>query len=106
MTTREDAAGLALTLVSLADAQTAAKAWHEALSDALNHVLLVIGNNPSKPVRVVLLRPDVREALSEPFVSAGVETVMAIREAWDKAAGDVLIPKQDLTDLLLSLIHI
>ncbi len=90
----------ALEILSLASAQTAEKRWKDALDDSIKHVLLVVANNPRKSMRLILARPDVRRAISEPFADAGAETVVAIRQAWQSQAGDAEIDATDLEALI------
>ena len=90
----------ALELLALAANYDAGQAWKAALKDAVGHVLLVVQNNPTKPMSQILRRPDIKEALTYPFAQAGAMTVAAVREAWYEAAGDLLIPDDDLTEIL------
>lgn len=87
---------LVLDLLALASSYNAGQAWTTALDDAISHVILVVQNNPLKPLSQILKRPDVREALSWPFARAGAETLAAVREAWLDAAGDTVLPDADL----------
>lgn len=70
------------------------------MDDAISHVILVVQNNPNKPLSQILKRPDVREALSWPFAQAGAETLAAVREAWLEAAGDEILPEADLKAII------
>jgi hypothetical protein len=60
---------------------------------------LVVQNNPTKPMSQILRRPDIKEALTWPFARAGAETLAAVREAWYEAAGDLLLPEDDLNEI-------
>lgn len=90
----------ALDLLALASHYNAGQAWKSALNDAIGHVVLVASNNPTKPMSQILKRPDIKEALTWPFARAGAETVAAVREAWLESAGDLLLPEDDLTEIL------
>lgn len=61
---------------------------------------MVVENNPTKPLSQILRRPDVKEALTWPFARAGGETIAAVREAWLEAAGDLVLPEEDLKAVL------
>lgn len=89
-----------LELLALAANYDAGQAWKRALNDAVGHVLLVVQNNPGKPLSQILRRPDIKEALTYPFAQAGAETLAAVREAWYDAAGDLVLPEDDLSEIL------
>jgi hypothetical protein len=70
------------------------------MASAIEHILLVVENNPKKPLKQILARPDVRQAMSDPFARAGAETLQAVREAWDGHAGGDRLPDHDLMKTL------
>src|SRR3954471_14229357 len=86
----------ALDLLALARRYDAGLAWEQALSDAVEHILVVVGNNPGRTLREILNRPDIRQAISDPFAHAGAETLQAVREAWYQQAGGLELPSEDL----------
>lgn len=73
---------LAHDLLELAKKYDAGKAWDKAFADTIEHILLVAENNPNKDLKAILARPDMQEAVTEPFVAAGIETLEAVHQAW------------------------
>jgi hypothetical protein len=64
------------------------QAWENAAADGINHVLLVLKNNPASSVENALQRPDVKEAIDNAG-SEGAKAVMADLEAvWGANGGD------------------
>lgn len=61
-------------------------AWDEAVSFAVHHITLVIGNNPGKTLEDILARPDIQEVLHAPFARGTSATTHAIQVAWDHGA--------------------
>lgn len=61
--------------------------WTNASNAALDHIKIVMANNPKIPIEQILNRPDVQQALALPFVLAGQHTTDAIKSAWHAGAG-------------------
>jgi hypothetical protein len=62
--------------------QAAMSAWQNAGSEARDFLLLVIANNPDRPIGEILNRPDVRSALRYPFEEAASMTNQSITASW------------------------
>lgn len=90
----------ALQLLALARQYDAGEAWGKAMSDAITHITLVANNNPGKPLKILLQRPDVREAMTVPFAQAGAETLASVRQVWLEELGDVIASDVDLNRTL------
>lgn len=82
----------ALGLLQLAKKDAAGQAWAKAFAEATEHVILVAQNNAQKPLKEILLRPDVQEAITHPFSTAGAQTLAEVRKAW----GDHTVGAGDL----------
>jgi len=64
--------------------------WDKANKEALQHLTLVMQNNPHKPVSEILKRPDVESALRWPYEQAAKASEDLIRKAWDVSEKDAL----------------
>jgi len=84
---------IALSLVLLAKAKPALYAsaveteWAKQAARAIKHLSLVLKNNPGKSVAEILQRPDVQQALHEPFQTAGKYTLGQVQLVWNEAKG-------------------
>ena len=80
----------ALAVVLLAAAQPASHAaqveqeWLRQAKRAIKHVLVVLKNNPQKPVSDIFSRPDVLQALSQPFQEAAEFTLRHLVAVWEE----------------------
>ena len=59
--------------------------WDAANKEALSHLLLVMGNNPHKPVEAIVARKDVQSALLWPYEQAAQQSEELMNAAWDTA---------------------
>jgi hypothetical protein len=73
--------------------------WAKQAKRAIDHVLLVIGNNPTQPIQEILARPDIQQALHVPFQEAGAFTLAQVKEVWAAAGGP---DQSDYLDQLLT----
>lgn len=64
--------------------------WEAANKEALNHLNLVMQNNPKTPVETILKRPDVRSALRYPYEEAAKASEKVLREAWDAGEAETV----------------
>lgn len=93
MATRSRRSDAALAVVILASAKPAARAaqteleWARQVKRAIHHVMLVISNNPERPLTDILARPDIQQALHMPFQQAGLYTLRQVKKVWEEAAG-------------------
>lgn len=60
-------------------------AWEAANAEALNHLAIVIKNNPAKTMEQILARPDVISALSAPYADAAKTSAGILQQAHDQA---------------------
>lgn len=88
------------------------EAWHKANDEALNHLAIVIKNNPAKTMEQILKRPDVISALTAPYEAAAKTSEEILREAHDqavsavqKAVGTDAEPDPDLIKTLVKDLH-
>lgn len=84
---------MAYNLLELAKKANAGKAWDSAFKQAISEILNGLKDEKKSPLRV-LTTPSIREALVEPFIVAGVETIDAVRQAWDQSAGLDMMPAE------------
>lgn len=82
-----------LAFVLLAAAKPAGHAaevqdeWQKQAAKAIGHVSVVMENNPGKQMSEILSRPDVLQALNDPFVAAGQFTVEKVIQVWQEQDG-------------------
>lgn len=60
-------------------------AWEAANTEALNHLAIVIKNNPAKTMEQILARPDVISALTAPYADAAKTSAGILQQAHDQA---------------------
>lgn len=56
--------------------------WDEAHEEALELLVLVLQNNPTKEKSLLFERPDVQSALTQPYLEAAVKAQSLLQEAW------------------------
>jgi hypothetical protein len=78
-----------LSAVNEAHRGAVRKAWDDASTEALNHLAIVIKNNPAKTMEQILKRPDVISALSAPYEAAADKAGEIIAEAHAQAVGGI-----------------
>jgi len=62
-------------------------AWEEAVQQAIDHIVLVIRNNPGKEMQQILNRPDVQEALSEAGIDGAAAVIAEVTKVWNENNG-------------------
>lgn len=70
-------------------ALSAADDWSVAVNDGLEHVLLVLGNNPTRNIAEILVRPDVQAALSSAGHDGAAAAIHSVSQAWVEEGGPV-----------------
>jgi SPP1 gp7 family putative phage head morphogenesis protein len=73
-------------------ALSAADDWTTAINDGLEHVLLVLGNNPDRNIAEILMRPDVQEALQSAGMDGAQAAIHSISQVWVEEGAPVDSP--------------
>lgn len=71
----------------LALAANAASEWSNAVRVGIDHILLVLKNNPKRTMDDVLNRPDIQDALRHIGLTGAQAAIRAIQETWDENGG-------------------
>ena len=82
----------------LALANSTQQAWEDAAKAGMDHLLLVLKNNPAQTVEITLQRPDVQEALHDAGQSGAQAVMDDLQAVWDANGGNPNSPY--LTKLL------
>lgn len=78
----------AIDLLRLAAAYDVAADWEKAMADANDHLWSVLRNNIGTPMWQVMARPDVKQAMREPFLGAAQRTIAQVMAAWQGDPND------------------
>lgn len=62
--------------------------WDAASEESLAFLNLILKNNPLKSPQQILARPDVQEALREPYETAAEKSEELLRKAWAESEAD------------------
>lgn len=73
----------------------AAEDWSNAVQDGIEHLQLVIGNNPGRSMYEILSRPDVQDALRSVGLQGAQAAIQAVDETWQENGGPVGSPYLD-----------
>lgn len=69
--------------IALKYGKRVAALWNEANGDNLTLLVQVLRNNPGKTLDQIIARPDVKEALIDPYLEAAEKSEKVLRQAWD-----------------------
>jgi hypothetical protein len=72
----------------LALANSVQTAWENAAAAGMNHVLLVLKNNPASSVANALERPDVKEAIQNAGQEGAQAVITELQNVWEANGGD------------------
>jgi hypothetical protein len=66
------------------------KEWAKANAETLTFIKLVMKNNPTKALDDILARPDVQQALTQPYEMAALASKTIIEEAWSDSSSNAV----------------
>ena len=64
--------------------------WEKANKESLAFLNLILSNNPAKTPAQILARPDIQEALRQPYEEAAEKSEDLLRKAWAESEADAV----------------